>query len=470
MVFSSFVFLCFFLPVVYVLHALIPHTGIRNWLLVIASLLFYTYGEPIYILLLLVSVTINYVSGCLLAKKKDKRIIIVSSVINIGLLVVFKYAGFLAEGLNLLLPEALEVPVPALRLPIGISFYTFQAMSYVIDVYRDEAEVQKNYFHLLLYVLFFPQLIAGPIVKYHDVAEQITNRQVTVEGTKRGIYRFSCGLGKKILISNAMAYVADTMFALGNDEVGLLAAWVGALAYCIQIYFDFSGYSDMAIGLGHMFGFYFLENFNYPYISGSIQEFWRRWHISLSTWFKEYLYIPLGGNRKGKRRTMINRYIVFLATGIWHGANWTFLLWGLWHGTFLVLEQFGIIPIKKCRFKPVTYLYTLLVVLLGFVLFRADTLTQAGYFLKALFGFGASGGIGYAMAVQMLSPYYLFIFVISLVGATPLPKLVWQKLATGEKRANIMEVVAMVLCFAVLLLSFMALAANSYNPFIYFRF
>lgn len=470
MVFSSFVFLCFFLPVVFVLHSLIRSTGIRNALLVIASLLFYAYGEPIYILLLLVSVTINYLSGCYLGKKRSKGVLALATVINIALLVVFKYAGFLAESVNLLLPDGLELPVPQLRLPIGISFYTFQALSYVIDVYRGDVKAQKNYFHLLLYILFFPQLIAGPIVKYHDVEEQIENRTVTWEGAKLGIYRFSCGLGKKILISNAMAFVADKMFALENAEVGLLAAWIGALAYCVQIYFDFSGYSDMAIGLGLMFGFRFLENFNYPYISGNIQEFWHRWHISLSTWFKEYLYIPLGGNRKGKRRTMVNRYIVFLATGIWHGANWTFLLWGLWHGTLLVAEQIGVIPVKKCRCKPVLHIYTLLAVVLGFVLFRADTLTQAGYFIKAMFGFGAAGGVGYAMAVQMLSPYYLFIFLVALIGATPLPKKVWLRLASGEKSAKVMELLGMLLCFVVLLASFMALASNSYNPFIYFRF
>ncbi len=470
MVFSSFVFLCFFLPVVLLLHSITTNTRVRNALLLLASVLFYTYGEPIYILLLFVAAGLNYAGGRILGRKKKPLILAFVVLVNLGFLVVFKYAGFLAESINLFLPKAMELPIPALRLPIGISFYTFQALSYVVDVYRGNVRAQKSFPNLLLYIVFFPQLIAGPIVKYHDIEEQIEHRVVTAEGMKQGIFRFSCGLGKKILISNAMAYVADTVFALPNAQVGALSAWVGAIAYCIQIYFDFSGYSDMAIGLGQLFGFRFLENFNYPYISGSIQEFWRRWHISLSTWFKEYLYIPLGGNRKGKVRTMLNKYVVFFATGIWHGANWTFLVWGLYHGTFLVAEQFGIIPTKKRRFKPLWHVYTLLVVLIGFVIFRADTLTQAGYMVKALFGFGATGGIGYATALPMLSPYYLCLSLIAFVGATPLPNLLWRRAAQSARGKNVTEVIAMVLSVGVLLLSYMALASNSYNPFIYFRF
>lgn len=486
MVFSSFAFLCFFLPVVFVLHTLIPGMRGKNALLIIASILFYAYGEPIYLLLLLVSVIFNFIFGKMLGKKKRKSVLALAVCTNLLLLVVFKYAGFFAEALNILLPESIAIPVPEIRLPIGISFYTFQALSYVIDVYRGDVGVQKKLSRLFLYISFFPQLIAGPIVRYHDIEEQIYNRKATAEQIKWGSYRFICGLGKKILLSNTMAYVADAMFALPNGQVGMLAAWIGAIAYLLQIYFDFSGYSDMAIGLGHMFGFKFQENFQYPYIATSIQDFWRRWHISLSTWFKEYLYIPLGGNRKGKWKTVRNRYVVFLATGLWHGANWTFLLWGLYHGTLLVAEWLHIIPAYHKKEEPgrftkvhkgLSYIYTMFAVILGFVLFRADTLSQAGAFIGAMFGFGASGGIGYATAVRMLSPYYLFIFVLAVIGATPYPRKWWLHISgmqfAGEiqrKKQFVSEIFAMAICFGILLLCFMALASNSYNPFIYFRF
>ncbi len=337
--------------------------------------------------------------------------------------------------------------------------------------------------------MFFPQLIAGPIVRYCDIEKQINDRAVTVDGIKRGSYRFLCGLGKKILISDAMAYAADTVFSLGNAELGALSAWVGAIAYVFQIYFDFSGYSDMAIGLGHMFGFEFRENFNYPYISVSIQDFWRRWHISLSTWFREYLYIPLGGNRRGKARTLRNRYIVFLATGLWHGANWTFLLWGLYHGTLLVLESVGVIPAVKvgkhkdgegepeekrtlgrALIRAASRAYTFLAVLFGFVLFRADTLPQAGAFFAAMFGFGANGGVGFAEAAQFLSPYYIFILAVAIIGSTPYPKKVWARVCGADGEAVRREPIMMAAGAAVLVLCFMALASNSYSPFIYFRF
>ncbi|MBO6065455.1 MAG: MBOAT family protein, partial [Lachnospiraceae bacterium] len=289
MVFSSVVFLCIFFPIVFLLHTVLPNGALRNGILVIASILFYAFGEPIYVTLLLISALANYLFGLFVTGKHPKAVLSLAVILNIGMLLAFKYAGFFAVTLNRILPGGIAVPVPKLALPIGISFYTFQALSYVVDVYRGHTEKQKSFFRLLLYISFFPQLIAGPIVKYHDIATEITDRKVTVDGVYSGIIRFSVGLGKKVLIANAMAVLADAVFALPKSYIGLLAAWVGAIAYVLQIYFDFSGYSDMAIGLGLMFGFHFHENFNYPYISGSITEFWRRWHISLSSWFRDYL-------------------------------------------------------------------------------------------------------------------------------------------------------------------------------------
>lgn len=348
MVFSSLTFLCIFLPVVLALYYLLPTLRIRNVLLIAVSLLFYAYGEPVYVLLMIASIIINYIFGRLLGtenKKKRQWILAIAVVINIGLLVVFKYLDMMVQTVNQLCGS--EIPLVGLALPIGISFFTFQALSYVIDVYRREVEPQKNLWNVMLYISFFPQLIAGPIVKYHDIQEQIDNRNTDVKEIAEGLRRFIIGLSKKVLISNTMAVTADALFAAGAGELNILSAWIAAIAYMLQIYFDSSGYSDMAIGLGHMFGFRFLENFRYPYISANIQEFWRRWHISLSTWFKEYLYIPLGGNRKGKARTCLNKMIVFFSTGLWHGANWTFVLWGLWHGVFLLFEQ--VCPVKNYR-------------------------------------------------------------------------------------------------------------------------
>ena len=339
MVFSSMVFLCIFLPVVFLLHLLLPGIRAKNGMLLLASLAFYAYGEPVYVILMIASAFVNYLSALLIGKNPagKKAVMAVNVILNLGVLVLFKYTGFLAESVNTILGTA--IPVPSIRLPIGISFFTFQAMSYVIDVYRGVTGAQKNFGKVLLYISFFPQLIAGPIVKYHDIAQEIENRTQTVDGVTDGIRRFVVGLSKKVLISNTVGLVADTLFAADVSGLNAAAAWIGAVSYMLQIYFDFSGYSDMAIGLGEMFGFHFKENFNYPYISGSIREFWRRWHMSLSGWFQEYLYIPLGGSRKGKIRTVINKFIVFLCTGIWHGANVTFLFWGLYHGCFLMLEE-----------------------------------------------------------------------------------------------------------------------------------
>ena len=469
MVFSSVTFLCIFFPIVFLLHAVLPNGKMRNAALILASLLFYAYGEPVYVILLLVSVVLNYLFGLGVAGRKKKAVLTAAVIVNIGLLFVFKYAGFFVSSLNSLLPGSAALPVPKLSLPIGISFYTFQALSYVIDVYRGQTEVQRKFFQLLLYVSFFPQLIAGPIVKYHDIEKEIATRNATVDDIFSGLTRFSIGLGKKVLIANTMAYAADTIFAMPASNVGLLASWVGAIAYVLQIYFDFSGYSDMAIGLGRMFGFHFLENFNYPYISDSIREFWRRWHISLSTWFRDYLYIPLGGNRKGRTRTIINKYIVFFCTGFWHGANWTFLIWGLFHGTLQMCEEKHWIPVHR-GWRVFNHIYTLLMVTVGFVIFRADTMGQAGTMLAAMFGFGSKNSYGFVQAAALLSPYMIVVLLCAIIGCTPLPKLLaerWRRTSAGRA---VGEFALMGLSLVLLGLSLMALAAESYNPFIYFRF
>ena len=464
MVFSSMVFLCIFLPVVFLLHLLLPGIRAKNGMLLLASLAFYAYGEPVYVILMIASAFVNYLSAILIGKNPagKKAVMAVNVILNLGVLVLFKYTGFLAESVNTIFGTA--IPVPSIRLPIGISFFTFQAMSYVIDVYRGVTGAQKNFGKVLLYISFFPQLIAGPIVKYHDIAQEIENRTQTVDGVTDGIRRFVVGLSKKVLISNTVGLVADTLFAADVSGLNAAAAWIGAVSYMLQIYFDFSGYSDMAIGLGEMFGFHFKENFNYPYISGSIREFWRRWHMSLSGWFQEYLYIPLGGSRKGKIRTVINKFIVFLCTGIWHGANVTFLFWGLYHGCFLMLEE--IVPAIREQGGKVKsffqHVYTLLVVLIGFVFFRADSMHQGAAWIKTMFtGFG-SNTAAMSLALEQLTPLYLVTAAVGIVACCPVKMLV--------KKGRAYEAVTAAGSLALLLLCMLSLASGTYNPFIYFRF
>ena len=464
MVFSSMVFLCIFLPVVFLLHLLLPGIRAKNGMLLLASLAFYAYGEPVYVILMIASAFVNYLSAILIGKNPagKKAVMAVNVILNLGVLVLFKYTGFLTESVNTILGTA--IPVPSIRLPIGISFFTFQAMSYVIDVYRGVTGAQKNFGKVLLYISFFPQLIAGPIVKYHDIAQEIENRTQTVDGVTDGIRRFVVGLSKKVLISNTVGLVADTLFAADVSGLNAAAAWIGAVSYMLQIYFDFSGYSDMAIGLGEMFGFHFKENFNYPYMSGSIREFWRRWHMSLSGWFQEYLYIPLGGSRKGKIRTVINKFIVFLCTGIWHGANVTFLFWGLYHGCFLMLEE--IVPAIREQGGKVKsffqHIYTLLVVLIGFVFFRADSMHQGAAWIKTMFtGFG-SNTAAMSLALEQLTPLYLVTAAVGIVACCPVKMLV--------KKGRAYEAVTAAGSLALLLLCMLSLASGTYNPFIYFRF
>lgn len=411
MVFSSAIFLFVFFPAVFLFYRIVPGVRAKNFLLIITSLVFYSFGQPQYIVLLLGSVCLNYAAGRLLCSgpragawrgtradvtgasgaergSRDKLVMAGAIVLNISILCVFKYLDFALENINAVFHSS--VALPGIVLPIGISFYTFQGLSYVIDVYRDRSMGTRSFTKLLLYISFFPQLIAGPIVKYHDVAQMIDSRRTSPELTANGLRRFIIGLSKKLLIANAAGAIADRVFALDPGSLDMRVAWLGAVCYTIQIYFDFSGYSDMAIGMGRMFGFRFLENFNYPYVSTSVQEFWRRWHISLSSWFRDYLYIPLGGSYCSRARANVNRLIVFFTTGLWHGANWTFVLWGLWHGMFLILENSGVIPMDKLRRtsagRAVGHVYMLLVVILGFTLFRADSLSDAGTMFAAMFG------------------------------------------------------------------------------------
>lgn len=461
------VFLWVFLPTVIFINFLLK-TEYRNLFLLAASLIFYAWGEPVYILLMLVSIGINYTCGLLVDRTsgmKRKLTAALAIVLNLLLLGYFKYANFLVDSLNCLKPGLIR-DFGKIALPIGISFYTFQAMSYVIDVYRKDCRVQKNPLTLGLYITFFPQLIAGPIVKYHDVALQLENRHCSLHDFAMGIRRFVLGMAKKVLIANPLAAAADQIFGLAPSHLGTSIAWLGAICYTFQIYYDFSGYSDMAIGLGRMFGFRFPENFNYPYLTRSIKEFWTRWHISLSTWFKEYLYIPLGGNRCGNARTYLNLIIVFVVTGIWHGAAWTFLFWGIYHGFFILLER---LFLKKYLDRPGWWLpahfYAMLTVICGWVLFRAETLTHGLYYLRAMFSPTASI---YDIRIFLnplvwttLAAGFLFCGVLSRV----IPRL--NAVLMDDSKVYVWEILVLPV---LLVLCIICLVSNTYNPFIYFRF
>lgn len=466
--FSSVVFLFIFLPVTFLLYAVLKNHTLRNVLLAAASLIFYAFGEPIAVFIMIGSIILNYFFGLAVSKEKHSRLMVVLAVIlNIGMLFAFKYTGFFMQTLKDI--SGADLPVPNIRLPIGISFFTFQGLSYVIDVYRDKRLVQKSLFSVLLYISFFPQLIAGPIVRYEDIAAQIRDREFSSERVSRGIRRFIFGLGKKVLIANQMGIIADTVFSYAPGDVGFFPSWVGAVCYTLQIFFDFSGYSDMAIGLGCMFGFDFKENFNYPFISGSIQEFWRRWHISLSTWFKEYVYIPLGGNRKGKTRTVLNKLCVFFLTGLWHGANFTFILWGMLHGMCQLFETYQIIPTKKKWFKPFGHIYTMLVVVLAFVLFRADTLTQGFGLIGNMFSGNSGRDAVNNEITSMLSAMFVVALCFAVLLSTPVFRVIGEKIA-DKKGAAAAEYVSYAGSLVIFLLCILSLISSAYNPFIYFRF
>ncbi len=468
MVFSSFPFLWIFLPLV-LTGAVLTRKRDNSLFLLAASLIFYAWGEPKYVILLLFSVTLNYLAGLLLAgaHRPVQRTAVAAAAVTADLLLLgyFKYFNFFADTLN----HAAHTDLIALRaiaLPIGISFYTFQSISYIADLYRGTISVQRSWVRLALYISFFPQLIAGPIVKYRDIEPYLTARVMTLEGTVSGLKRFCFGLAKKVLLANMLGFTVDEILLRPIDELSGALCWTAAVFYTLQIYFDFSGYSDMAIGLAETLGFRFKENFNLPYCSLSIRGFWRRWHISLSTWFRDYLYIPLGGNRKGFLRTLLNLVIVFFATGLWHGAQWNFVIWGLFHGSFLILERLlSFREPEKPVGKLLARIYTMLVVCAGWVIFRADDLTMAGQQLRRMF---IPAGQGYWNFTEFIDPLTLAVCVISLFFAFGGGKRISEGLkAKNAAAAEILGNIAAVIC---LFLSVVMLANAAHNPFIYFRF
>lgn len=464
MVFSSLVFMFAYLPITLLAYYLVPRQG-RNIFLFIVNLIFYGWGEPKLVLLMVFNIFFNYIGGWLVDKyradaKKKKLFLILTCVLDIGILAVFKYTGMITETLNML--PFLNIPELQISLPIGISFYTFQTMSYVIDVYRDDAPVSKNFINFGTYVALFPQLIAGPIVRYRDVAEQLVNRRETLEMFTRGVKLFMVGLAKKVIIANTMGTLTTNIFAT-TDENGVVGTWVGMIAYTFQIYFDFSGYSDMACGLGNMMGFEFLKNFNYPYIAKSITDFWRRWHISLSTWFKEYVYIPLGGNRKGVKRQILNLLIVWGLTGLWHGAAYNFVLWGLYYGLLLILEKFVLKKFLDRLPSFVQHIYTLFIIIIGWGLFYFTDVGQLGEFMVDLFNFG--NGICGDQAFNLIMSN-LTMLIIAAVASTPLAAMLYNRF----EHTRFMWIPETLYCMGVLAVSTASLVNQSYNPFLYFRF
>lgn len=464
MLFSSMFFMWIFLPITLIIYWISPKKA-KNYILLIASLIFYAWGEPLYIFLMLFVVLVDFILAYQIEKKRSKLLLILSVCFNIGILGYFKYLNFFVFNINRILPEPL-LSVKEIALPLGISFYIFQSLSYVIDVYRGDCKAQKNFSKLLLYISFFPQLIAGPIVKYHDIENQIENRICSIDKTAYGIRRFIFGLAKKVLLSNTLAYYADEIMdgSISNFSSGVL--WFGALLYTLQIYYDFSGYSDMAIGLGQIFGFEFHENFNYPYISTSIREFWRRWHISLSTWFKEYVYIPLGGNRRGSIRTYQNLLIVFLLTGFWHGASFNFIFWGLFYGLFIVIERLFLGKLlEKNPIKILNHIYCMVIVIVGWVIFRQNSMSNVFHYLLGMFTF-QKGNVTLS-DVCGLKVLLVIIIGILLCGILQhaIPKL-------KTMLYDIHHIYTSEIFFEVVLLSLciISLISNTYNPFIYFRF
>ena len=521
MVFSSAPFIFIFLPLVFAAYALMPGLRAKNAMLTIASLFFYAYGEPLFVLVMLGSIVLNYILARMIAgadinapafhvsenkaasageagsadktaksagrmhTSAQRALLAVAVACNLLLIGVFKYAGFFVQTVNDV--TGLGLRVPQIALPIGISFFTFQALSYVIDVYRDPSTVQKSLGKVMLYISFFPQLIAGPIVKYHDIAPYLESRTQNIDEITLGIHRFVTGLAKKMFLANSMGAVADMMFGLPEADMSAGTAWIGAVCYTMQIFFDFSGYSDMAIGIGHMFGFTIKENFDHPYISTSIKDFWRRWHISLSTWFKEYLYIPMGGSRVGLARTEINKLIVFFATGLWHGASWNFVIWGMIHGIAIVVEDLagrllpghgdsgsgkdispsGLGKIRRFSLSTAaSWLYTILIVIFAFVLFRADTLADGLLMYKEMLtGFGSAVGdpsAAYNTCMEALNAYNITLFAAACFFCAPHPKLN-EKLREHGAGAYIVTAALFILCV-------LEIAGASFNPFIYFRF
>lgn len=465
MVFSSFTFLFIFLPLVLLTYFLAKKRQLRNIVLLVFSLIFYAWGEPVYVILMLLSIIVNYLIALKIERRKrgKKKWMIIDVIFNLGVIGFFKYGNFIIQNINSIFHS--NIGEMDLALPIGISFYTFQVLSYVIDVYRKTVPAQKSIVNLGMYVTLFPQLIAGPIVRYETVAEEIENRKENFSEVVEGLKRFFIGLGKKVLIANQMALIADTIYGGDLANTGTVSLWLAAISYTLQIYFDFSGYSDMAIGLGRMFGFHFLENFNYPYIAKSITDFWRRWHISLSTWFRDYVYIPLGGNRVSKFKWLRNILVVWLLTGLWHGASWNFILWGVYYGVILIIEKVFLGRIIEKLPKVLQHIYTLFFIIIGWVIFRVEDFSQMGIVLQKMFIWQASGIIdNIVLNFDVFSslPYIL----IGIIGSMPL----WTKVREKRKQTNSYLIVSNLWSFGIFMLSICFLLVATYNPFIYFRF
>ncbi len=469
MIFSSITFLFYFLPLFLILYFSLPF---KNTVLLVASLLFYAWGEVGYTLLLLVSIAVNFTFGLLIEKnveKKHKKLMLSFGIVsNLLLLGYFKYFNFLTDNISFFSTQK------TVHLPLGISFFTFQAISYLFDVYRKQAKVEKNIFHLALYISMFPQLIAGPIVRFKTVAKQIHQRSHSLGKTSIGLRIFIIGLAQKALIANTVAVVADDVFALNETTLSIASAWLGAICYTFQIYFDFAGYSNMAIGLGLIMGFSYPKNFNYPYISQSITEFWQRWHISLSSWFRDYLYIPLGGNRFSPLRTYMNLMLVFCLCGLWHGAAWTFIIWGIYHGVFLILERAGLKNLLNKLWQPLCHIYTLFIVIIGWVIFRAENLHQLNYYLKTMLGLNKNLSMEFSYNTYVnnsLLTTLIFAVIFSLPVFTLYAKLKQKIQIKNKPILNFVTTLNLELFYLIVfLLSLINIASGSYNPFIYFRF
>ena len=463
MLFTSISFLYYFLPIVIILYFIVPKK-FKNFILFLSSIFFYFCGEPIYTFLMIGEIFIAYVGARYLEKHRKKSILVSLLAIHIGALGLFKYSDFTINNINQIFGS--KIPLLKLALPIGISFYTFQFISYVVDVYRGKVKAQKSFLKIATYVSLFPQLIAGPIVRYETIEKELDSRTSNFENFAYGVRRFVIGLGKKVLIANMLGELCD-VFSTTNEK-SILFYWIFAISYSLQIYFDFSAYSDMAIGLGRMFGFHFLENFNYPYISKSITEFWRRWHMSLSSWFRDYVYIPLGGNRKGTIILVRNIFIVWALTGIWHGANWTFVIWGLMYGIMLIIEKLFLTKHLEKMPSILQRIYVLFTVMISFIIFNANSIGEAWNNIIGLFGANGESLINASTVYYLKS--YLVVLVIAIIGSTPLLKNIIEKLKTktnANKIINLLEPIAMA---SILIIVTAYLVDNSYNPFLYFRF
>ena len=463
MVFTSITFLYYFLPIVLLIYFITPYKY-KNGVLLLSSLIFYFYGEPKYILLMIFEVLLAYFSMLIVSKSNNKLLYILTIIIHILLLCIFKYLNFFTSNINSIFN--INLPLSNIILPIGISFYTFQIISYEIDVYKKRVNVQKNLLKLATYIFMFPQLIAGPIVRYSDIEKELEIRKHSFNDFSYGVERFMIGLFKKVLIANTLGELSNILIT--STSISILLYWIFAISYMLQIYFDFSGYSDIAIGLGRMFGFHFLENFNYPYMATSITDFWRRWHISLSSWFRDYIYIPLGGNRKGVKKQIRNILIVWLLTGLWHGANYTFIVWGLLFGIMLIIEKFILGKYLKNTPYIIKRIYTLFIVLISFVIFRSDNINEAFNIIKGLFGFNTKV-FSNSFTIYYLKSYFI-ILLLGIILSTPLLSNIITRLRKNNVLNKIINLFEPLLIILILVLVTACLIDNSYNPFLYFRF